>query len=153
MTDHDQHERRDHSEGGRDMQAANLFDLRRIIAGLFLIYGAILVVVGIGDSGAEITKSAGVHINLIAGLGMLALGGLFLTWALMRPLSEQMADAEAEMEAGSDEGLLAEEDARAGTGRDRDRFVRDGDAGREKPEHVAAESAPDHPRTGGTGAE
>jgi len=147
----DERERRDHGEGGRDMQAANLFDLRRIIGGLFLIYGAILVVVGIGDSSAEIEKSAGVHINLLAGLGMLALGGLFLVWAFTHPLGEQMAEAEAEMEAGSDEGLLAEEDARAGVGRDRDRFVRDADAGRKEPQHVAAESASDHPRTGRTG--
>jgi hypothetical protein len=153
MTITDERARRDHSEGGRDMQAANLFDLRRIIGALFLIYGTILVVVGLGDGGAEISKSAGVHINLLAGLGMLGLGAFFLVWAFARPLGEQLAEAEAETEAGADDGLVPDEHARAGAGRDRDRFVRDGDAGRKQPQHVAAESAADHPRTGRTGPE
>jgi hypothetical protein len=81
--------------GGREARAANLFDLRRIIGGLFLLYGVILTVVGLGDSDAEIAKAAGVHINLIAGLGMVALGVFFLAWALLRPLGEQLAEAEA----------------------------------------------------------
>ena len=58
-------------DAGREAQAANLFDLRRIIGGLFLLYGVILTVVGLVDSDAEIARAAGVHINLIAGLGML----------------------------------------------------------------------------------
>jgi hypothetical protein len=85
---------RDHGEGGRELQAANLFDLRRIIGGLFLLYGAVLVVVGLTDGDKEIAKSAGVHVNLLAGLGMLALGGLFVAWALWRPLGRQLAEAE-----------------------------------------------------------
>jgi hypothetical protein len=86
--------------GSREAQAANLFDLRRIIGGLFVLYGVILTVVGMGDSEAEIAKAAGVHINLFAGLGMLALGGLFLAWSFLRPLSRQLAEAERD-EAGS----------------------------------------------------
>ena len=82
--------------GTREAQAANLFDLRRIIAGLFLFYGVVLTIVGLGDSDAEIAKAAGVHINLIAGLGMLAIGGFFLAWALLRPLGEQLREQEAE---------------------------------------------------------
>ncbi|MCZ4492616.1 MAG: hypothetical protein QOH30_1787 [Baekduia sp.] len=85
--------------GGREAQAANLFDLRRIIGGLFLLYGAILTVTGLGDSHAEIAKAAGVHINLIAGLGMLALGAFFVAWGLLRPLGRQLAEAEGEAEA------------------------------------------------------
>ncbi|HEY4097531.1 MAG TPA: hypothetical protein VGM33_18555 [Baekduia sp.] len=80
--------------GSREAQAANLFDLRRIIGGLFLLYGAILTIVGLGDSDAEIAKAAGVHINLIAGLGMLALGAFFVAWALLRPLGRELAEAE-----------------------------------------------------------
>jgi hypothetical protein len=79
----------DHS-GARDAQAANLFDLRRIIGGLFLLYGVILVVVGLLDSSKEIGRAAGVHINLLAGLGMIVLGGLFVAWALIRPLAQQL---------------------------------------------------------------
>jgi hypothetical protein len=85
--------------GGREAQAANLFDLRRIIGGLFLLYGAILTVTGLGDSHAEIAKAAGVHINLIAGLGMLALGGFFVAWGLLRPLGQQLVEAEGEGQA------------------------------------------------------
>jgi hypothetical protein len=91
--------------GGRELQAANLFDLRRIIGGLFVLYGVILTIVGLFDSQAEIDKSAGVHINLWEGIAMLVLGGLFLVWAFARPLGEQLAEAERESnEAGAGPG-------------------------------------------------
>jgi len=82
---------------GRDEKAeraANLFDLRRIIGGLFVLYGIVLIIVGLTDSQAEIHKAAGVHINLWAGLGMLVLGILFLIWAFTRPLGEQLREQE-----------------------------------------------------------
>ena len=104
--------------GGRELQAANLFDLRRIIGGLFVLYGLILTVTGLFDSQAEIDKSAGVHINLWEGLAMLVLGGLFLLWAFTRPLAEQLAEAERESEQ-----------ARAGSGGDGEGVVRADDAG------------------------
>jgi hypothetical protein len=85
--------------GARDAQVANLFDLRRIIAGLFLLYGVVLTIVGLGDSDKEIAKSAGVHINLIAGIGMIVIGGLFLLWALTRPLGKQLQEEEAKKAA------------------------------------------------------
>jgi hypothetical protein len=81
--------------GAREAQAANLFDLRRIIGGLFILYGVVLTIVGLGDSDAEIAKAAGVHINLWAGLGMLALGAVFIAWALWRPLGQQLQEEEA----------------------------------------------------------
>ena len=54
---------------GRDRRAprgarANLFDIRRLIGGLFVIYGVILTVLGLGESDASIAKSAGININL-----------------------------------------------------------------------------------------
>jgi hypothetical protein len=70
----------------RASRAANLFDVRRMIGGLFLIYGVILTVLGIGASDADISKAAGVNLNLWVGLGMLVVGGLFLFWAFSRPL-------------------------------------------------------------------
>jgi hypothetical protein len=82
------------TDSGRAMQAANLFDLRRILAGLFLLYGIVLTVLGITDSSAEVAKAAGVRINLWAGLAMIALALFFLAWALLRPLSAQMAEEE-----------------------------------------------------------
>jgi hypothetical protein len=87
---------------GRDMAAANLFDLRRIIGGLFILYGIVLTIIGITDSQQEIGRAAGVRINLWMGLGMLALGILFVIWALTRPLGQQLAEAEAEPAEGKD---------------------------------------------------
>jgi hypothetical protein len=85
-------------EESRAQRAANLFDLRRIIGGLFLIYGAILTVVGLTDSDKEIQKAAGTHVNLYTGLAMIAVAIFFLVWAFTRPLSKQLEEAEREVE-------------------------------------------------------
>jgi glucose uptake protein GlcU len=62
---------------------AGAFDIRLIIG----VYGVILTVMGIGfTSDEEIKKAAGVNINLWAGIGMLVVAALFVTWALVRPL-------------------------------------------------------------------
>jgi hypothetical protein len=66
-------------------KAANRFDIRRIIGALFLLYGAILVIVGIAGSDAVKNKAAGINVNLWTGLGMLVFGALMLAWALSRP--------------------------------------------------------------------
>ena len=79
--------------GTRAAQAANLFDLRRIIGGVFLVWGILLVILGLFDSDAEIEKAAGVNINLWSGLGMLALAVVFLIWAFARPLGEELQEA------------------------------------------------------------
>ena len=65
--------------------AARLFDVRRVIGGLFTVYGVIVTLIGIFDSDAEIEKAQGVNINLWTGLAMLALGLLFLLWQWWRP--------------------------------------------------------------------
>ena len=81
-------------ESSRVEHAANLFDLRRIIGFLFVAWGLLLTVLGLTESDAEIAKAADVNINLIAGLGMLAFGLLFLLWAFTRPLGEELREAE-----------------------------------------------------------
>lgn len=73
--------------------AANLFDLRMIIGSLFVVYGVVLVVLGLFDTPAEVAKSAGVRINLWTGIGMLALAAVFLTWVKLRPLTHELARA------------------------------------------------------------
>ena len=78
------------SRGRRAAKAANLFDLRRIIGGVFIVYGLLLTILGLFASDADIDKAAGVNINLWAGLGMLVFGILMITWALTRPLAEEM---------------------------------------------------------------
>jgi len=70
----------------RAARIANRFDIRRIIGGLFLLYGTILVVVGIVGSDEVKNKAAGVNVNLWTGLGMLVVGGLMICWALARPV-------------------------------------------------------------------
>jgi len=89
------------SEGAANVaQAANLFDLRRIIGGVFGVWGVLLIILGITDSDAEIAKAADVNINLWAGLGMLAISAFFLIWAFTRPLGEQLAESESEQGGG-----------------------------------------------------
>ena len=78
----------------RAARAANLFDVRRFIGGLFVIYGVILFVLGIGASDADVEKAAGVNANLWTGLAMLIVGAIFLAWALARPLGEEIAESE-----------------------------------------------------------
>jgi cation transport ATPase len=92
-----QHERaeaesRSPEEAEREARAANLFDLRRIIGGLFAIYGVILFVLGIAASQKEIDKAAGWNLNLWVGLAMIIVSAIFLGWAFARPLSEQLED-------------------------------------------------------------
>ncbi|NMO51301.1 hypothetical protein HH310_08880 [Actinoplanes sp. TBRC 11911] len=77
-------------------RAARLFDVRRVIGGLFVVYGVIVTLLGIFDSPAEINKAAGVRINLWMGLGMLVVGLLMLLWMWLSP-------AEAPSKAEPDE--------------------------------------------------
>jgi ABC-type transport system involved in multi-copper enzyme maturation permease subunit len=70
-------------------RAANRFDIRRIIGGLFLLYGAILLVVGIAGSDAVKNKAAGINVNLWTGLGMLVVGAAMIAWALLRPVAPE----------------------------------------------------------------
>jgi hypothetical protein len=74
--------------GPEDSSSASkrLFDLRWLIAGMFVIYGIVLSITGIFDSHAEIQKAAGVRINLWTGIGMFVVGLVFAAWARWRPL-------------------------------------------------------------------
>lgn len=65
--------------------AARIFDLRRIIGGLFVLYGVIVTIAGINPSDATLDKAEGVNINLWTGIGMLLLGIFFLVWLKVRP--------------------------------------------------------------------
>jgi hypothetical protein len=72
-------------------RAANRFDLRRIIGGVFLLYGIILTVTGIVGSHAVKTKADGININLWTGACMFVGGLVFLAWALWRPVGAELA--------------------------------------------------------------
>ena len=74
---------------------ASLFDLRMVIGGLLALYGVILTVMGLFASDAAKAKSAGININLWAGVVILAGGAIFLAWARLRPLrAEDLKDAD-----------------------------------------------------------
>jgi hypothetical protein len=75
--------------------AARLFDVRRVIGGLFVVYGVILTLMGIFDNQAEIDKAQGVRINLWMGLIMLAFGLLMLLWLRLNPTKTPDLDASA----------------------------------------------------------
>jgi hypothetical protein len=86
---------------GKSATAARLFDIRRIIGGLFVVYGVIITLTGLTASDAEIDKAEGVNINLWTGLGMLALGVFFLGWLWLRPTPPPV-DAERPAEEDSE---------------------------------------------------
>src|SRR4051795_8709125 len=119
----------------RAERAANLFDLRRIIGGLFTAWGVLLIILGATQSDAEANKAAGININLWAGCGMLLFGVLMLVWAFTRPLGTELVEAEQgehpERPAprGTDAAALSSEQRRRGTGRDRYRSGGEGGTG------------------------
>jgi hypothetical protein len=126
--------------GTRAAQAANLFDLRRIIGGVFAVWAVLLIILGLTESDAEIAKAADVNINLWAGLGMAALSAVFLLWAFTRPLGEELREAGesdpsprtgAPAPSGVDAAALASHQRSRRTRDDRTRGGGDPGAGRE----------------------
>jgi drug/metabolite transporter (DMT)-like permease len=66
---------------------AGAFDIRNFIGALIGLYGVVLVIYGIvGSSAAQLKKSDQVNINLWAGIGMIIVAAVFLTWARLRPV-------------------------------------------------------------------
>jgi hypothetical protein len=66
-------------------RAANRFDIRRLIGGVFTVYGLILLALGIFGSHVTKNKADGINVDLWTGLGMLVFAGLMIFWALSRP--------------------------------------------------------------------
>ena len=78
-----------------ERKLARLFDVRRVIGGLFVVYGVIVGLIGIFDGPSDLEKAQGVRINLWMGLGMLALGLLMLLWLRLNPPAEPEPEDEA----------------------------------------------------------
>jgi len=73
----------DEAEAAR---AANKFDIRRLIGGLFCLYALILIALGLFGSHEIKNKADGINVDLWTGIGMLVFGGLMIFWALSRPV-------------------------------------------------------------------
>ena len=73
-------------------RAANRFDIRRIIGGLFIVYSLILIALGLFGSHHVKNKAAGINIDLWTGLGMLVFGALMVFWALYRPTEPEPSE-------------------------------------------------------------
>jgi hypothetical protein len=73
-------------EEERAARLANRFDIRRLIGGLFALYGVVLVIVGIAGSHNVKNKAAGINIDLWTGLGLLVFAAVMLLWAFARPV-------------------------------------------------------------------
>lgn len=77
----------ENGSGTQQGQRAGAFDIRLVIAALFVLYGAICTLMGLlGTSEEEISQAAGININLWSGLGMLVFAGAFTIWARARPI-------------------------------------------------------------------
>jgi hypothetical protein len=69
----------------RATRVANRFDIRRMIGGVFLLYGLILLALGLFGSHEVKNKADGINVDLWTGIGMLVFGALMVFWALSRP--------------------------------------------------------------------
>ncbi len=69
----------------RSASAARLFDVRRVIGFLFVIYGLLVTLAGLFVSDEDLRKAQEININLWTGLAMLALGLFFLLWLRLSP--------------------------------------------------------------------
>jgi xanthine/uracil/vitamin C permease (AzgA family) len=70
-------------------RAANLFDIRRIIAAVFTLYGLVLLALGLFGAQHIKDKASGINVNLWTGIGMLVVAALMLAWSLWRPVVEE----------------------------------------------------------------
>lgn len=81
-------------------RAANRFDIRRLIGGLFALYGVILVITGVAGSHHVKTQAAGINIDLWTGIAMVVFAILMLAWGFLRPVMPEPGERR-----GQDSGL------------------------------------------------
>jgi energy-converting hydrogenase Eha subunit H len=95
MSDHDV--QREVTElQAKSATAARIFDLRRIIGGLFLVYGVILVVTGLVGDHVVKNKASGINVDLITGICMIVFAVLMIAWALLRPTRPEPPETRGE---------------------------------------------------------
>ncbi|ROP60809.1 hypothetical protein [Curtobacterium sp. ZW137] len=80
------------------VRSTRRLDLRRILGGLFVLYGVITTIVGIVNWDSDPVKTGGIQINLWVGLSMLAGGLLFFLWDRLAPVPAEDIIGQAEAE-------------------------------------------------------
>jgi len=83
-----------------ESSAARLFDVRRVIGGLFTLYGLLVLGAGIVDGSDASEKASGIDINVWTGIGMLALGVFMLVWMRLSPTAVAGNDEEPDDDEG-----------------------------------------------------
>ncbi|MDT0545862.1 MULTISPECIES: hypothetical protein [Streptomyces] len=104
MSDEYEYQRRVEELEEKSATAARLFDVRRIIGALFVIYGILVTIAGITVSEADLKKAQNININLWTGVSMLVVGLLFLLWLRLRPTAAPHTTPEAAPGEGPDAG-------------------------------------------------
>jgi len=92
------------------VRSTRRFDLRRILGALFVVYGVIVLIVGLVDLGNdhETKMTGGIQINIWTGIGMLVLGGVFFLWDRLAPVPAE--DIVRNLEREEDERAAGEGD-------------------------------------------
>jgi hypothetical protein len=104
MSDEYEYQHRVEELEGKSATAARLFDVRRIIGGLFVIYGTIITIAGITASDADLKKAQNININLWTGICMIVLGALFLLWMRLKPVTPPRPAPEPDAGPGDQPG-------------------------------------------------
>lgn len=77
--------------------ASQLFDLRTVIAILFIFYGVILTIMGLFfETPADIAKAGGINLNLWSGIVMIIVAAGFFLWARTRPLAPPSGEVDTD---------------------------------------------------------
>ncbi len=92
------------SDGQGARHQAGWFDIRNVIGLLLLIYGVVLLFLGVFDASDEqLAHADGVNANLWAGIGILVVGAFFVVWAKVRPIVVDEAQLDREKAAQQEE--------------------------------------------------
>ena len=68
------------------VRSTRRFDLRRLIGGLFALYGVLLIVVGIVNHDTDLVMTDGIAINTWTGAAMLVAAVVFFVWDHYSPV-------------------------------------------------------------------
>ena len=77
----------------RELRAATLFDIRRIIGGLFLLYGITLTVLGPRRLRRGPQARRGRQRQPVVGITLLVMAAMFIGWALCAPAGARAGQA------------------------------------------------------------